>query len=98
MSLKKLEKTHSLTAEDVELVGRVAYAMVVTGVWQRAVRRNEPAFDFFEICRSGGKPAYRIGRMADGIYVLFNLATGVRKYGSIMAEILTEIAYVPRPR
>ena len=98
MSLKKLEKTYGLTDQDEDLMGRVAYAMVVAGVWEKALRRTDPAFDFYEIWRPGTPPAYRIGRMRDGIYVLFNLATGVRKYGNGLAEVLMEIAYVPRQR
>ena len=98
MSLEKLEKTYGLTAKDEDLLSRVAYAMVVAGVWDKAVRRTDSAFDFFEIWRPGPLAAYRIGRLRDGIYVLFNLATGVRKYGSGLAEVLMEIAYVPPSR
>lgn len=95
MHLKNIKKSYSLTDGDVDLLGRVGYAMVVTGVWQKIVRRAETAFDFFEIFDPDQKAAFRIGRISNGVYVLFTLSTGVRKYGASLAEVLTEIAYVP---
>jgi hypothetical protein len=40
--------------------------------------------------------SYRIGRVVDGGYVLFNLMTGGRKQGANLADLLRSIAYVPR--
>lgn len=91
------EKTRrpALTAGDEELFSRIAYAMVVVGLWQKTTRRNTESFDFFEICGQNGEPAFRIGRQAGGRYALLKLPTGAVSYGKTLAELLRSIAYVP---
>ncbi len=84
-----------LTDEDRELFGRIAYAMIVVGLWKSSVRRTEESFDFFEIRGQQGQLAYRIGRLRDGGYMLFNLSTGGRVRGLEFAGLLKSIAYVP---
>ena len=95
MSYQRSANIDRLTAADTELFGRIAYAMVVVGLWQKSVRRTEESFDFFEITGQKGQMAYRIGRMSDGKYILFNLMTGARQHGASMRELLSSIAYVP---
>ena len=97
MTFKRSTKLDRLTADDTELFGRIAYAMVVVGLWKKAVRRTEENFDFFEITGQKGQMAYRIGRLSDGVYVLFDLTTGVRKRGGSLREVLRSVAYVPNP-
>ena len=96
MKFQRTTKIGRLTAEDRELFGRIAYAMVVVGLWKNTVRRTDDDFDFFEIRGQQGQLAYRIGRVVEGNYVLFNLMTGARKHGNSLAELLRSIAYVPR--
>ena len=96
MNFQRSTKVDRLTAEDRELFGRIAYAMVVVGLWKTTVRRTDESFDFFEIRGQRGQLAYRIGRTVDGGYVLFNLMTGARKHGSSLTEVLRSVAYVPR--
>ena len=96
MSYQRSENIDRLTAADTELFGRIAYAMVVVGLWQKTVRRTEESFDFFEITGQKGQMSYRIGRMSDGTYILFNLMTGARKSGVNLRELLSDVAYVPR--
>ena len=96
MVSKRPTKTEILTMADVTLFGRIAYAMVVFGLWEKAVRRTEEAFDFFEIRGQNGDPTFRIGRLRDGQYVLFTLATGVRQYGPTFGGLLSNIAFVPK--
>lgn len=88
-------KQPTLTADDEELFGRIAYAMVVVGLWQKTIRRQTKSFDFFEIRGQDGEPAFRIGRQAGGRYVLLKLPTGAVSYGKTLAELLRSIAYVP---
>ena len=95
MTFQRSTKVDRLTAADTELFGRIAYAMVVVGLWKKAVRRTDDSFDFFEITGQKGQLAYRIGRMSDGAYIVFNLSTGVRKHGQSLKEVLRNIAYVP---
>jgi hypothetical protein len=95
MAFQRTTKVERLTASDTDLFGRIAYAMVVVGLWKKAVRRTDDSFDFFEITGQKGQMAYRIGRMSDGGYILFNLATGVRKRGQSLREVLRNVAYVP---
>lgn len=97
MTFQRSTKADRLTAADTELFGRIAYAMVVVGLWKKAVRRTDDSFDFFEITGQKGQLAYRIGRMSDGGYVLFNLMTGARKRGESLKEVLRNVAYVPNP-
>ncbi len=85
----------ALTARDEELFGRVAYAMVVVGLWQKTIRRQSGSFDFFEISGQDGSPSFRIGRQAGGRYVLLKMPTGAVSYGKTFAELLRNIAYVP---
>lgn len=85
----------ALTTSDVDLFGRVAYAMVVVGLWQKAIRRQSGSFDFFEIHGQDGSPTFRIGRQAGGRYVLLKMPTGAVSYGGTFAELLRNIAYVP---
>jgi hypothetical protein len=96
MNFQRSTKVDRLTAEDRELFGRIAYAMVVVGLWKTTVRRTDESFDFFEIRGQQGQLAYRIGRVVDGGYVLFNLMTGARKHGANLTEVLQSVAYVPR--
>ena len=95
MGLKKLTNPQGLTSSDEELFGRIAYAMVVVGLWTKATRRNVDSFDFFEIRGQNGEPAYRIGRQGNGAYVLLTLPSGVVRYGETFVELLRTIAYVP---
>lgn len=85
----------ALTAKDVDLFGRVAYAMVVVGLWQKTIRRQSGSFDFFEIHGQDGSPAFRIGRQSGGRYVLLKMPTGAVTYARTFAELLRNIAYVP---
>ena len=71
MAIQRSTKTDRLTPSDSELFGRIAYAMVVVGLWKKVVRRTDDCFDFFEITGQKGEMAYRIGRLSDGAYVLF---------------------------
>jgi hypothetical protein len=96
MNFQRETKVGRLTAEDRELFGRIAYAMVVVGLWKSTVRRTDDSFDFFEIRGQQGQLAYRIGRTGDGAYVLFNLSTGARARGAVFADLLRTVAYVPR--
>ena len=48
MNFQRSTKVDRLTAEDRELFGRIAYAMVVVGLWKTTVRRTDDSFDFFE--------------------------------------------------
>lgn len=96
MNFQRSTKVGGLTVEDRELFGRIAYAMVVVGLWKTTVRRTDDSFDFFEIRGQQGQLAYRIGRTVEGGYVLFNLMTGARAHGSAFAELLRSVAYVPR--
>lgn len=96
MKFQRTTKTGQLTAEDRELFGRIAYAMVVVGLWKNTVRRTDQDFDFFEVRGQQGQLAYRLGRMVEGDYILFNLMTGGRKRGASLTELLRTIAYVPR--
>ena len=95
MAIQRSTKTDRLTPSDSELFGRIAYAMVVVGLWKKVVRRTDDCFDFFEITGQKGEMAYRIGRLSDGAYVLFNLSTGARKQGQNLKELLRNVAYVP---
>lgn len=95
MAFQRATKVERLTASDTDLFGRIAYAMVVVGLWKKAVRRTEDSFDFFEVTGQKGQMAYRIGRLSDGGYTLFNLATGARKRGETLKEVLRNVAYVP---
>ena len=85
-----------LTLHDEHLFTRVAYAMVVTGLWHSVMRRKEKSFDYFEINCREEQPAYRIGRLATGGYVVFHLDTGARELGKSLAEVLRDVAYVPK--
>jgi len=85
-----------LTVHDEHLFTRVAYAMVVTGLWHSVVRRKEKSFDYFEINRRGEQAAYRVGRLSTGGYVVFHLDTGAREIGKSLAEVLRDVAYVPK--
>lgn len=84
-----------LTGFDRHLVTRIAYAMVVSGLWSRILQRRSESFDYFEILDQNGQPSYRVGRFADGKYVLLDLRSGLQKRGKSMAEVLRGIAYVP---
>ena len=95
MKFQRPTKDKRLSAQDTELFSRIAYAMVVVGLWKKAVRRTEESFDFFEITGQKGQLAYRIGRKNDGSYVLFNLMTGARKHGETLKQVLRSVAYVP---
>jgi len=97
MSFQRSTKVDRLTAADAELFGRIAYAMVVVGLWKKTVRRTDESFDFFEITGQKGQMAYRVGRLGDGAYILFNLMTGARKQGGSLREVLRSVAYVPNP-
>lgn len=95
MAFQRSTKADRLTVADTELFGRIAYAMVVVGLWKKTVRRTDDSFDFFEITGQKGQLAYRIGRLNDGAYILFNLGTGMRTRGESLKEVLRHVAYVP---
>ena len=95
MGGNKQSRKPVLSAGDEELFGRVAYAMVVVGLWQKTIRRQTESFDFFEILGQDGTPSFRIGRQAGGRYVLLKMPTGVVSHGKTFAELLRTIAYVP---
>lgn len=95
MNFQRTTRVGRLTAEDRDLFGRIAYAMVVVGLWKSTVRRTDDSFDFFEVRGQQGQLAYRIGRTGDGGYVLFNLSTGARTRGPRFADLLRTVAYVP---
>ncbi len=85
-----------LTLYDENLFTRVAYAMVVTGLWHSVARREEADFDYFEINRQEDRPTYRVGRQSSGGYVVFHLDSGFRERGTSMSEVLRDVAYVPK--
>lgn len=85
-----------LTSLDEHLFTRVAYAMVVTGLWHSVARCEKKSFDYFEINRREGQPAYRVGRLSSGGYVVFHLDTGARELGKSLSEVLRDVAYVPK--
>lgn len=95
MTFQRSTKLDRLTAADVDLFGRISYAMVVVGLWKKTVRRTDESFDFFEITGQKGQLAYRIGRLGEGGYVLFNLTTGAREHGECLRDVLRNVAYVP---
>lgn len=95
MNFQRPTKVIRLSGQDSELFSRIAYAMVVVGLWKKVVRRTDDSFDFFEVTGQNGQLAYRIGRIADGEYVLFDLLSGIRKRGQGLKEILRNVAYVP---
>lgn len=95
MNFQRPTKVIRLSGQDSELFSRIAYAMVVVGLWKKVVRRTDDSFDFFEVTGQKGQLAYRIGRTADGEYVLFDLLSGARKRGRGLKEILRNVAYVP---
>jgi hypothetical protein len=97
MKFQRSTKADRLTDGDTELFGRIAYAMVVVGLWKKVVRRTDDSFDFFEVTGQKGQPAYRIGRLGEGSYVLFNLMTGARQQGRSLKTVLRNVAYVPNP-
>lgn len=94
MPQKQTENNGLLTGFDRHLVTRIAYAMVVSGLWTRIVSRRCESFDYYEIVDQNGRPNFRVGRFSDGQYVLLDLRRGLRKYGASIAEVLREIAYV----
>ena len=81
MNFERPTKAIRLSGQDSELFSRIAYAMVVVGLWKKVVRRTDDSFDFFEVTGQKGQLAYRIGRTTDGEYVLFDLMSGARKRG-----------------
>ena len=87
MGRNEQSRKPALTAGDQELFGRIAYAMVVVGLWQKTTRRQTESFDFFEIRGQDGEPAFRIGRQSGGRYVLLTLPTGAVSYGKTLAEL-----------
>lgn len=95
MGRNEKSKKPVLLPGDEELFGRVAYAMVVVGLWQKTIRRRTDAFDFFEIFGQDGAPAFRIGRQAGGRYVLLKMPTGAVSQGKTFPDLLRTIAYVP---
>lgn len=95
MGRNEQSRKPTLTVGDEELFGRIAYAMVVVGLWQKTIRRQTESFDFFEIRGQDGEPAFRIGRQTGGRYVLLKLPTGAMSYGKTLTELLRSIAYVP---
>lgn len=96
MNFQRSTKVARLTEKDSDLFGRIAYAMVVVGLWQKVVRRTDDNFDFFEVTGQKGQLSYRIGRTGDGDYVLFDLLSGARKRGPSLKDILRNVAYVPQ--
>lgn len=84
-----------LTGFDRHLVTRIAYAMVVSGLWTRILPRCSQNFDFYEILGQDGRASFRVGRFADGKYVLLDLRSGLQKRGKSIGEVLRGIAYVP---
>lgn len=95
MKFQRSTEVDRLTEADTELFGRIAYAMVVVGLWKKAVRRTDADFDFYEITGPKDRLAYRIGRRSDGSYVLFNLMSGARQSGGSLKAVLRNVAYVP---
>jgi len=95
MNFQRPTKVNRLTGQDSELFSRIAYAMIVVGLWKKVVRRTDDSFDFFEVTGQKGQLAYRIGRTGDGEYVLFDLLSGARKRGKSLKQILRNVAYVP---
>jgi hypothetical protein len=95
MNFQRSTKVARLTDKDTDLFSRIAYAMVVVGLWKKVVRRSDDSFDFFEITGQKGQLTYRIGRMGDGNYILFDLLSGARKRGLSLKEVLRNVAYVP---
>lgn len=95
MKIQRPTRASGLSGSDTELFSRIAYAMVVVGLWKKVVRRTEDSFDFFEVTGQKDQLAYRIGRTTDGEYVLFDLLSGTRKRGQTLKEILRNVAYVP---
>ena len=95
MKFQRSTNVDRLTEADSELFSRIAYAMVVVGLWKKAVRRTDESFDFYEITGPKDRLAYRIGRQSDGCYVLFNLMSGARKTGGSLKTVLRNVAYVP---
>ena len=96
MNFERSTKVARLTGKDADLFGRIAYAMVVVGLWKKVVRRTDDSFDFFEVTGQKGQLSYRIGRQADGEYVLFDMLSGGRKRGAGLKEVLRNVAYVPQ--
>lgn len=98
MRPEQAENNNALTGFDRHLITRIAYAMVVSGLWTRVLPRRRDGFDFYEIVGQDGRPSFRVGRLADRIetkYVLLDLRTGLRRQGKSLAEVLRDIAYVP---
>ena len=87
-----------LTGFDRHLVTRIAYAMVVSGLWTRILPQRYDSFDCYEIIGRDGRPSFRVGRFADGKYVLLDLRSGLQKRGKSIDEVLRDIAYVPNSR
>lgn len=96
MNFERSTKVARLTGKDADLFGRIAYAMVVVGLWKKVVRRTDDSFDFFEVTGQKGQLSYRIGRMSDGEYVLLDMLSGSRKRGTGLKEVLRNVAYVPQ--
>jgi hypothetical protein len=95
---EQAENNSALTAFDRHLITRIAYAMVVSGLWTRILPRRRDGFDFYEIVGQDGRPSFRVGRLADGNggkYMLLDLRSGLRRQGKSCAEVLRDIAYVP---
>lgn len=82
---------------DRHLVTRVAYAMVVSGLWARVEARQSDSFDYYEIFDDSNRPRYRVGRLDDGGYRLLDLRSGLYQRGRSFADVLRSIAYVPGP-
>jgi hypothetical protein len=96
MNFERSTKVARLTGKDADLFSRIAYAMVVVGLWKKVVRRTDESFDFFEVTGQKGQLSYRIGRMSDGEYVLLDMLSGARKRGAGLKEVLRNVAYVPQ--
>ncbi len=95
MGASNQSRKQRLTVGDEDLFCRIAYAMVVVGLWHKTIRRQTETFDFFEISDQDGRPAFRVGRQTGGRYVLLKLPTGAVSYGKTLADLLRSIAYVP---
>lgn len=95
MSRDRIPESHQLTGFDRHLITRIAYAMVVSGLWTRIAARHGDEFDYYEIVDVAGRARYRAGRLADGKYVLLDLRSGLRKSGDSLTEVLRQIVFVP---
>ena len=92
VAVRESQKSHRLTADDVELFERVADGMIRHSEWAQVTRNHDNQTDYFQVRPVGADEiAFSLGRCATGSYIFLNHRTGDVRFAGEFSALLEKV-------